>query len=263
MEKGSKIITSSQNSENFAHFSSQSGNINKFTKWKDKNGGRLYCDHCNRSGHSKDRCWVLYPHLKPTQNRPKQANVVSHSDSGDVQSKLEQLSKQMEFLMKNCATGGESSHNSSSGEASNIVQRTGNLIALSSSYSKIIVNSGATDNMFTSSELLTKFQPESTYPHVTVANGLVIPTKGSGTTSVFSRDIDVTVVPDLKTNLLSISKCTNQMDCNVIFTPQKVVFQDRTSGKKIGEGNLIDRLYVIKPEQLALTAAREISSPFY
>jgi hypothetical protein len=109
----------------------------------------------------------------------------------------------MEFLMKKCATGGESSHNSSSGEASNIVQRTGNLIALSSSYSKIIVNSGATDNMFTSSELLIKFQPESTYPHVTVANGLVIPTKGSGTTSVFSRDIDVTVVPDLKTNLLS------------------------------------------------------------
>jgi GAG-pre-integrase domain len=50
------------------------------------------------------------------------------------------------------------------------------------------------------------------------------------------------------------------MDCNVIFTPQKVVFQDRTSGKKIGEGNLIDGLYVIKPEQLALTAATSSSS---
>jgi hypothetical protein len=55
--------------------------------------------------------------LRTAQNKP---NMVSHSDSGDVQSKLEQLSKQMEFLMKKCAAGGESSHNSSSGEASNI-----------------------------------------------------------------------------------------------------------------------------------------------
>jgi hypothetical protein len=141
MENGSKVITSSQNSEKFAHFSSQSGDRNKSIKWKDKKGGRLYCDHCNRSGHSKDRCWVLYPYLKSTQNRPKQANMVSHSDSGDVQSKLEQLSKQMKFLIKKCTAGGESSHNSSSGEASNIVQHTSNLIALASSYSKLIVDS--------------------------------------------------------------------------------------------------------------------------
>jgi hypothetical protein len=116
------------------------------------------------------------------------------------------------------------------------------------------------DNMFTSRELFTKFQPQNACPRVIVTNGLVIPTKGSGTTSIFSRDIDVIVVPDLKANLLSISKCINQLDCNVIFTLQKVIFQDRTSGKKIGEGNLIDGLYVIKPKQLALTVATSSSS---
>jgi GAG-pre-integrase domain len=38
------------------------------------------------------------------------------------------------------------------------------------------------------------------------------------------------------------------MNCNVIFTPHKVIFQDRAIGKKIGEGSLTDGLYVIYPE---------------
>jgi hypothetical protein len=30
------------------------------------------CDHCNRAGHSRDRCWILYPHLRPNrENRDK------------------------------------------------------------------------------------------------------------------------------------------------------------------------------------------------
>ncbi|GAV69465.1 LOW QUALITY PROTEIN: UBN2_3 domain-containing protein, partial [Cephalotus follicularis] len=27
-------------------------------------GSKYHCDHCHRDGHTQDRCWVLYPHLK-------------------------------------------------------------------------------------------------------------------------------------------------------------------------------------------------------
>lgn len=164
--------------------------------------------------------------------------------------------------MKKCGTVGDSAHAGPSGE-SHIAQHTGKALAVSTSYSKIIVDSGATDNMFASCDLITNFQPKNDYPHVTVANGLVIPTNGSGTTRLFSKDIEVTIVPDLKANLLSVSKCTNQLGCNVLFTPQKVLFQDRISGKTIGEGHQVDGLYVIKPEKLALTTTNETSTQLW
>ncbi|KAJ1686696.1 hypothetical protein LUZ63_018086 [Rhynchospora breviuscula] len=28
-------------------------------------GKTPYCDHCDKAGHSRDRCWDLFPHLKP------------------------------------------------------------------------------------------------------------------------------------------------------------------------------------------------------
>lgn len=35
-------------------------------KWKKNN---LKCEHCERTNHTKERCWVLYPHLKPKFNK--------------------------------------------------------------------------------------------------------------------------------------------------------------------------------------------------
>jgi hypothetical protein len=85
---------------------------------------------------------------------------------------------------------------------------------------------------------------------------LQIPTNGSGRAHIFSKETDVAVVPELKANLLSISKCTNQWDCNIIFTPKKVVFQDQVSGTMIGEERLIEGLYVIRPKLSPLMATR-------
>jgi hypothetical protein len=173
---------------------------------------------------------VLHPHLKPSHNHSNEENLAANSKNDGIQYKLEHITKQIDFLMKKCTTDSKLAHAGPNGE-SHVAQHTGNAFVLSTSFSQIIIDSGATDNMFTSSELLTKFQPGTSYPHVTVANGMVIPTKGTGTVRIFSKDIDVTVIPDLKANLLSISKCTNQLGCNVIFTPQKVSL----SGQKFRE----------------------------
>lgn len=235
---GHKVNSSHHNSENYAHFSSsKTGDNSKWNKGKDKRGNRPHCDHCNRSGHTKDRCYVLHPHLKPARNRPPEGYLAAQPENGNMHHKLEQMTKQIEYLMKNYAPSTDSTSAVTNGEVSNAIKHVGKNYVLStstSSYSKIIVDSGATDNMFTSDKLLTKFQSVNAYPHVVVANGLQIPTNGSGRTRIFSKEIDVTVVPELKANLLSVSKCTNQWDCNVIFTPQKVVFQDRVSGMTIG-----------------------------
>ncbi|XP_010532412.1 PREDICTED: uncharacterized protein LOC104808431 [Tarenaya hassleriana] len=41
-----------------------------------------YCEHCKRAGHTKDRCWILNPHLKPSRYKenPKRgmAMTVGH-----------------------------------------------------------------------------------------------------------------------------------------------------------------------------------------
>jgi hypothetical protein len=45
--------------------------------------------------------------------------------------------------------------------------------------------------------------------------------------------------------LLSISQITRDLNCNVIFSPDKVTFQGRSSGKKIGEGYFKNRFYYL------------------
>jgi Integrase core domain/gag-polypeptide of LTR copia-type/GAG-pre-integrase domain len=264
---GTKVNNSSQTVDNFAHYSnSKSHDSNQGYKGKDKK--KFYCDHCNKNGHTKDRCWVLHPHLKPTRNRNGEAHQAVAGGNDGVLKTLEQLTKQMNVLMKNCVPGsetkvaGNAEAHSASCAGKDLILST-SVTNFTGSVSKIVVDSGATDNMFSSNKLLTKLQPKTSYSHVTVANGVTIPTKGSGIARIFSKDIEVTVVPELKANLLSISKCTNQLDCNVIFTPQKVVFQDRTTGRKIGEGSLKEGLYVLESGQLALSAKDTLNTELW
>jgi gag-polypeptide of LTR copia-type len=66
----------------------------------------VYCDHCAREGHSRDRCWILYPHLKP--RREKGSNSGGHQLSAHTAANstivdppkftLEQLSQLLQQL---------------------------------------------------------------------------------------------------------------------------------------------------------------------
>jgi hypothetical protein len=71
---------------------------------------------------------------------------------------------------------------------------------------------------------------------VTIANGNKVQICGKGSTQILSKNVNnILCLPDFKSNLLSISKLTQDLNYNVIFSPNKVMFQDRISGKKIGE----------------------------
>ena len=63
--------------------------------------------------------------------------------------------------------------------------------------------------------------------------------KGIGETTLFSKNIsNVLYMPTFISNLLYVSKMTNEFNCNVTFTSNNIIFQDRLTWKKIDEGKL-------------------------
>jgi hypothetical protein len=118
-----------------------------------------------------------------------------------------------------------------------------------------VIDSGATDHMIDNLNLLdntfttTKCQP------VTVANGLKVPIEQIGTTKFLSNTIsDVFYLPTFTSNLLSVSKITKEFNCNVIFSPSNVIFQDIVTRKTIGEGKLVNGVYYLDIFNTALAA---------
>lgn len=53
----------------------------------------------------------------------------------------------------------------------------------------------------------------------------------------------VLLAPTLSNNLLSISRITKHLDCSVIFSPSRCVFQDNRTKKTIGTGRERGGLY--------------------
>jgi gag-polypeptide of LTR copia-type len=149
MGKGSKV--NSHNSENYAHYSNSvnTGDGNRQLKGKKgKKGGKYHRDHCKNSGHSRDRCWVLFSHLKPTKFKAGEALLAAQTESDQMQLKLDHLTKQVETLIRNGTATGSTS-DSDPVEVTNIIKQHGKQLALSAiSDSYIIVDSGATDNIF-------------------------------------------------------------------------------------------------------------------
>jgi len=83
--------------------------------------------------------------------------------------------------------------------------------------------------------------------HVIVANGDKVKIHGIGTTRFLTKNVkDILYLPDFNSNLLSVSKITQELNCNVIFSPNKLTFQDRESEKTIGEGWLKNGLYYLE-----------------
>ena len=89
-----------------------------------------------------------------------------------------------------------------------------------------VIDSGATDHM---SNKLTNFSDVtffSTPACVSVANGKGAPVKGKGKMKLVSYTVnsDVLYVPSFPFQLLFVKKLTTSFNCEVIFSPYKVIF---------------------------------------
>lgn len=130
-----------------------------------------------------------------------------------------------------------SSHSYYSPKFANLCQNTSNWI----------IDSGVTYHMTWDQTKLQDFKKVRDPQHVNVANENKVQICGFGTTNFFTKDVkNILCLPDFNSNLLSVGKITNDLNCNVIFSPNKVIFQDRVSGEKIGKENLKNGLYYLE-----------------
>lgn len=62
---------------------------------------------------------------------------------------------------------------------------------------------------------------------------------------LFDKESQALYMPDFASNLLSVKRCATDLQCNVIFSPDDVKFQDIKSSKLIGKGVTKGELYLL------------------
>ena len=247
----------------------------------------LKCTHCERIGrsgigHTKEKCWVLYPELKPKFNEDhrNQKSSIRNTSFQNVKANISNSSEDMSTftakpmtLINEFATYLQQKQESINGsDCGNTTAMLGkfaeflaesNMVAskdipgiicaistaldLSKDHDLWIVDSGATDHITNDASLLHDFQLFSKSPHVSIANGKNVPILGKGKIKLFSKDIEshVLYVPSFPFKLLSVGKLTILLNCLAIFSPHNVIFQDQVTKRKIGEGFYLNGLYYI------------------
>ncbi|KAG7547985.1 Integrase catalytic core [Arabidopsis suecica] len=203
----------------------------------------LVCEHCKKKGHTKDKCWILHPHLKPAKFKEPRAHLslegqdnqdqsgsskpggeASTMSSGDYVRKSD-----LEALIKSIASLKESGITYFSHQPSN---------------SSMVIDSGASHHMISNPNLLNNIEPA--LGNVIIANGDNVPIKGIGNLRVFDRNSKAFYMPKFTSNLLSVKRATKDLNCYAIFGPNDVYFQDIETGKLIGEGGSKGELYVLE-----------------
>jgi hypothetical protein len=112
---------------------------------------------------------------------------------------------------------------------------------------QLILDSGATDHITSSPNLLVNSRQNSILPPVTMPSGEQAPITSTGTlplNSVISLK-NVLGVPSFKVNLMSISQVTRGLNCSVTFFPYWCILQDLATKTTIGLGKQRGRLYYL------------------
>ncbi|KAM1785404.1 hypothetical protein ACFX1Q_038150 [Malus domestica] len=142
------------------------------------------------------------------------------------------------------------SENTSKGNIPGIISAISTALNANVTHDFWIIDSGATNHITNKPSSLHDFQRTIDPIHVSVANRKGEPIIGKGKIRLLSEHTDSTTlyVPSFPFQLLSIRKITKTLDCLAIFFPHNVVFQDRVTQKKIGEGFFLNGLYYLSKE---------------
>jgi hypothetical protein len=126
-----------------------------------------------------------------------------------------------------------------------------------------VIDFGATDHMSNKLTNFSDFSILSTPAFVSVANGKGAPVKGKGKMKLLSYIVesDVLYVPLFPFQLLSVKRLTSSLNCEVIFSPYKVIFQDLVTKKMIGEGFHLHGLYYFTHDSQISKGFQAMSTP--
>jgi hypothetical protein len=252
---------------------------NHSLKGEIRGAATAHCDNCKKEGHSRDECWFIHPELRPkrkdrgggdrtkkkgadrdwerkghctvtldesvkAKSQDAQGTISAHTAQLHTdlsQAQQDQLGNLLTQLLKNLNNKGTLSNN-----------RVHSFLHSDKCW---VIDSGATDHMTGSLGLLKNNNKAHNCQPVIVANGSQVPIDQIGTTNILSNNIfGVLYLPNFTSNLLSVSKITNELNCNVIFSPTNMIFQDIVTKRKIGEGKLDNGLYYLDILNKALTA---------
>ncbi|RVW57690.1 Retrovirus-related Pol polyprotein from transposon TNT 1-94 [Vitis vinifera] len=260
-ESRKNLMMGSHQQLNMAESSALKTQFAPFDNRQKIKGGRPWCDHCRKPGHSRETCWKI--HGKPVDWKPCQplekegrGNHVA-TDEQSPQPEASPFNKeQMEMLQKLLSP--LLSVQSQTGSSSNQVIGSGTLAHKGNFLSAFtvgkkrkkpwIVDSGASDHMTGDATIFDTYSSCPNNLTVRIADGSLSKVTGTGSV-VLSRDLtlnSVLLVPNLDCNLLSISKLTKEKRCITNFSSTHCEFQDLDSGKTIGNSEECSGLYILK-----------------
>lgn len=228
---------------------------------------KLFCDYCQRTRHTRETCWKLNGGRgnrgrggrsgqsggrnyggRGGGSRAHHTEIVDSTTTSDLTpSSSESFSSaEMETLRRfmsrlDTSTGASSSFAHSGNIATSV--------SAFHSQSRIpwVIDSGASDHMTGVSSVFSTYTPYSGQDRVKIADGTFSSVSGKGLVHA-SPSLPLSTVfhvPSFSTNLLSISKITQDLNCSVSFFPSHCVFQDLITGKTIGSGRKENGLYVL------------------
>ena len=108
----------------------------------------------------------------------------------------------------------------------------------------LVIDYGASHHMISDLKLIKNIEPA--LGNVMITNGDKIPIKGIGDLRLFDKESKAFYMPTFASNLLSVKKVTNDLNCQVTFRPNSVYFQDIESSKLFGKGVTKGDLYLLE-----------------
>ena len=251
----------------------ESASVNK-AHFKPRRGGdkSVTCEHCKNLGHSKTNCWILHPHLRPAStNRYNQAKAHEARAHETTVPGSMRIGEDGRAMISTTHTGGSTSHamsqpspddafirksdiealikaiNANSGNIS--VNALNSIHSASHTTRPLIIDSGASHHMIRDARLISDVKPA--LGSVVIANGDRIPIEGIGNLKLFDKESQAFYMPTFTSNLLSVKRATNDLNCNVIFSPNDVCFQDIKTRKMLGKGVSKGELYLLENTKLS------------
>ncbi|CAJ2666495.1 unnamed protein product [Trifolium pratense] len=115
-----------------------------------------------------------------------------------------------------------------------------------------ILDSGATDHMTPLPTQFSTYSPCLSNKKISTADGTLLTVAGQGDIQISPSIIlrNVLHIPKLSTSLISIQKLTKNLSCNAIFYDNACVFQDKHSGRTIGNAKELNGLYYLDNQNL-------------
>ena len=132
-----------------------------------------------------------------------------------------------------------------SASMSSIARTSNAYTCLSHSLGPWILDSGASDHLYSNKDLFSSLTITSPLPMITLANGSQTMVKGVGSACPLPS-IPLTFVlyvPNCPFNMISISKLTQDLNCLITFSNNSVTLKDRSTGRTISIGREFSGLF--------------------